>query len=85
MMIIYFRVNPVYICHLSSFSLRDSYGGIFSMKLGSFKVVMAAKPEAVKDMLLTKSVDYAGRTQTHAFYTISLGKYCLAGFLSLYV
>lgn len=44
------------------------------MKLGSFKFVMASTPEAVKEMLVTKSVDYAGRPQTYCFNTLTLGR-----------
>ncbi|XP_078354569.1 steroid 17-alpha-hydroxylase/17,20 lyase-like isoform X2 [Oculina patagonica] len=34
---------------------------------------MASSPEAVNEMLVKKSVDYAGRPQTYAFYTQTLG------------
>ncbi|KAL9969844.1 hypothetical protein ACROYT_G022112 [Oculina patagonica] len=34
---------------------------------------MASTPEAVNEMLVKKSADYAGRPQTYAFYTQSLG------------
>ena len=44
------------------------------MKLGSFKFVIAGTPEAVKEMLVKKSVDYAGRPTTHFFYHFSLGR-----------
>lgn len=36
---------------------------------------MASTPEAVNEMLVKKSADYAGRPQTYAFYTQSLGKF----------
>ena len=55
-------------------SLRESYGSVFSLKLGSYKFVMASTPEAVNEMLVNKSVDYAGRPQTYAFYTQTLGR-----------
>ncbi|KAL9983486.1 hypothetical protein ACROYT_G005669 [Oculina patagonica] len=54
-------------------SLRDNYGGIFSVKLGSYKFVLVSTPEAVNEMLVKKSGDYAGRPQTYAFYTQTLG------------
>jgi len=34
---------------------------------------MASTPEAVQEVLVKKSVDYAGRQQTYSFYTLSLG------------
>lgn len=35
---------------------------------------MASTPEAVKEMLVTKSADYAGRQQTYALCAITQGK-----------
>ena len=43
------------------------------MKIGSYKFVLASTPAAVNEMLVKKSADYAGRPQTYAFYTESLG------------
>ena len=37
---------------------------------------MAATSEAVKEMLVTKSGDFAGRPQTFAFYNIACRFYC---------
>ncbi|KAJ7369556.1 hypothetical protein OS493_038136 [Desmophyllum pertusum] len=54
--------------------LRGNYGRVFSLKLGSYKFVMASTPEAVKEMLVTKSADYAGRQQTYGLCAITLGK-----------
>ena len=56
-------------------SLRDKYNGIFSVKLGSFKAVMASSSEAVKEVLVKKSADYAGRPQMHVFYESTLGMF----------
>ena len=56
------------------FSLRQNYGPVFSMKLGSYKFVMATTPESVKEMLITKSIEYAGRPQTYSVQTRTLGK-----------
>ena len=42
--------------------------------MGSYKFVMASSREAVHEMLVKKSADYAGRPQTYAFYTQTLGK-----------
>ncbi|XP_078373083.1 steroid 17-alpha-hydroxylase/17,20 lyase-like [Oculina patagonica] len=54
-------------------SLRKNYGRVFSIKLGSYKFVMASTSEAVKEMLVKKSADYAGRPQTYFFQTLTLG------------
>ena len=56
-------------------SLRDKYNAIFSVKLGSFKAVMASSSEAVKEVLVKKSADYAGRPQMHVFYVSTLGMF----------
>ena len=56
-------------------SLQDKYNGIFSVKLGSFKAVMASSSEAVTEVLVKKSADYAGRPQMHVFYESTLGMF----------
>lgn len=56
------------------FRLKEKYGRVFSLKLGSYKVVMAASPDAVHELLVKKSADYAGRQQTYALLSITLGK-----------
>lgn len=38
-------------------SLRKTYGRVLSLKIGSYKLVMASSPEAVKEMLIQKSGD----------------------------
>ena len=63
--ILFFVLLVLIIQHVLFCSLGKNYGGIFSLKLGSFKFVMASTPEAVKEMLVTKSVDYAGRPKTY--------------------
>ena len=35
---------------------------------------MAASPDAVHELLVKKSADYAGRQQTYALFSITLGK-----------
>ena len=54
-------------------SLRQNYGRVFSLKLGSYKFVMASTPEAVKEMLVKKSGEYAGRPQTYSIQEGTLG------------
>ncbi|XP_073243570.1 steroid 17-alpha-hydroxylase/17,20 lyase-like [Porites lutea] len=54
-------------------SLKKNYGRIFSIKLGSFKIVMASTPDAVKEALVKKSADYAGRQQTYSAMAGTLG------------
>ena len=56
------------------FSLKENYGRVFSLKMGSYKFVMASTPEAVKEMLVQKSADYAGRQQTYFFQKATLGR-----------
>ena len=43
------------------------------MKLGSFKLVIASTPDAVKEVLIKKSADYAGRQQTYSVMEGTLG------------
>jgi len=43
------------------------------VKLGSCKLVLASTPESVKEMLVKKSADYAGRPQTYVFNKQTLG------------
>jgi len=54
-------------------SLGENYGPVFSVKLGSCKLVLASTPESVKEMLVKKSADYAGRPQTYVFNKQTLG------------
>ena len=56
------------------YSLRQKYGRVFSLKLGSYNFVMASTPEAVKEILVKKSADYAGRQQTYSIQAGTLGK-----------
>jgi len=55
-------------------SLTKIYGRVFSLKLGSYKVVMASTPVAVRELLVKKSADYAGRQQTYSVMAATLGK-----------
>ena len=56
------------------YSLKENYGRVFSLKMGSYKFVMASTPEAVKEMLVQRSADFAGRPQTHFFAEFTLGR-----------
>ncbi|CAH3154020.1 unnamed protein product [Porites evermanni] len=47
-------------------SLRQNYGGVSSLRIGSHKLVMASTPEAVKEILVTRSADFAGRQRTYS-------------------
>lgn len=53
-------------------SIKDYYGRVFSMKIGSYRVVMASTSEA-KEVLGKKSADYAGRPKTYAVLASTLG------------
>ena len=55
-------------------SLEEIYGPIFSLKLGSHKCVIASTSEAVKEMLVKKSADYAGRPRTYSIEKGTLGR-----------
>ena len=50
------------------------YGKVFSLRLGSFKVVVAASADSVKEMLVKRSADYAGRPPFHSSISGTLGK-----------
>ena len=65
---------PKRVVSVLSCSLRDKYGNVFSIKLGSHKFVMASSSEAVQEMLVKKSGDYAGRQQTYFVEKLTLGK-----------
>ena len=49
------------------------YGKVFSLKLGALKVVVAASGDSVKEMLVKRSADYAGRPPFHTFELMTLG------------
>ena len=68
----YFNFQKIYFALF--YSLKENYGRVFSLKMGSFKFVMASSPEAVKEMLVQRSADYAGRPQTHFFVEFTLGR-----------
>ena len=46
-------------------------------KVGSFKLVVAEDADSVKEVLVKKSADYAGRTPFYSFQLVSLGTVCL--------
>ena len=43
------------------------------MKVGSFKLAVAEDADSVKEVLVNKSADYAGRPPFHSFQLSSLG------------
>ena len=55
-------------------SLEEIYGRVFSLKLGGHKCVIASTPEAVHEMLVKKSADYAGRPKTYSIEKGTLGR-----------
>lgn len=65
--------TPAY-CFVLCCSLRENYGRVLSLKLGSYKFVMASNPEAIKEMLVKKSADYSGRPQTYSVLAATLGR-----------
>ena len=54
--------------------MSGKYGTVYSMKVGSFKLVVAEDPASVKEVLVKKSADYAGRPPFHSYMIDSLGK-----------
>ena len=55
--------------------LMKKYGKVFSLRMGSFKVVVAASANSVKEVLVKRSGDYAGRPPFHSFDIIVGGKH----------
>ena len=55
-------------------SLMKYYGRIISLRLGSFRVVIAASPESVKEVLITKSADFAGRPPQASYFYTTVGE-----------
>ena len=49
------------------------YGKVFSVRMGSFKVVVAVSADSVKEVLVKRSGDYAGRPPFHMFDIITMG------------
>jgi len=56
-------------------SLRKKYGSLYSLKLGSYKFVIAEDVASVKEVLVKKSADYAGRPPFHSFMIETMGRY----------
>ena len=56
-------------------SMRKTYGAVYSMKVGSFKLVVAEDADSVKEVLVKKSADYAGRPPFHSFVMSTLGMF----------
>ena len=52
------------------------YGTVYSMKVGSFKLVVAEDAESVNEVLVKKSADYAGRPPFQSFALASFGMCC---------
>ena len=50
------------------------YGKVFSVRLGSFKVVIAASADSVKEVLIKRSGDYVGRPPFHTLDIIAMGQ-----------
>ena len=57
----------------SSQSLRKKYGTVYSMKVGSFKLVVADDAASSKEVLVKRSADYAGRPPFYSFLMTTLG------------
>ncbi|XP_068737026.1 steroid 17-alpha-hydroxylase/17,20 lyase-like [Montipora capricornis] len=57
----------------STSSLRKKYGSVYSLKLGSYKFVLAEDAASVKEVLVKKSADYAGRPPFYSFLLETMG------------
>ena len=53
--------------------MRRKYGAVYSMKVGGFKLVVAEDSDSVKEVLVKKSADYAGRPPFHSLVMTTLG------------
>ena len=53
--------------------MRKKYGAVYSMKVGSYKLVVAEDSDSVKEVLVKKSADYAGRPPFHSLVMTTLG------------
>ena len=56
--------------------MRKKYGAVYSMRVGSFTLVVAEDADSVKEVLVKKSADYAGRPPFHSLALSSLGMCC---------
>ena len=66
--------NHLFLTDISLYSLMRKYGEVFSLRLGAFKVVVAASGDSVKEMLVKRSEDYAGRPPFHTYDIMTLVK-----------
>ena len=55
--------------------MRKKYGSLYSLKLGDYKFVIAEDVASVKEVLVKKSADYAGRPPFHSFMRETMGRY----------
>lgn len=83
-------VQRYLLCHFSFVSyepqsLRKKYGAVFSMRVGSFQVVVADDADSVKEVLCKKSADYAGRPPFHSYTANTLGMVCISTYSKLQI
>ncbi|XP_053315751.1 cytochrome P450 1B1 [Spea bombifrons] len=60
--------------HLSFVSFAEQYGNVFQIKLGSQKVVVLNGDKIIREALLQKGTDFAGRPQFPSFRVVSGGR-----------
>ena len=60
--------------HLDFMKLEKQYGKVFRLYLGSKLVVVASGASAIKEVLVTKSAEFAGRPSLHCSEVYSEGK-----------
>ena len=56
--------------------MRKKYGTVYSLKVGSFKLVVAEDADSVREVLVKRSADYAGRPPFHRYHITSFGMFC---------
>ena len=61
--------------------MADTYGDIFSMKIGSRLVVVLNRPKAIREALVKKASVFAGRPALHSFSIASGGGKCGVAFV----
>nr|XP_033794813.1 cytochrome P450 1B1-like [Geotrypetes seraphini]XP_033794814.1 cytochrome P450 1B1-like [Geotrypetes seraphini]XP_033794815.1 cytochrome P450 1B1-like [Geotrypetes seraphini] len=60
--------------HISFVSMAQKYGAIFQLKLGSRTVVVLNGEHAIRQALIGKAVDFAGRPDFTSFRVVSQGR-----------
>ena len=60
--------------HLDLMEMEKQYGKVFRLYLGSQLVVVVSGENALKEVLVTKSIEFAGRPSQHTTHIFSKGR-----------